>query len=46
MAYIAAATSRESQLWGWEAFFDKIAVFLCEVVANLETSRKIMLIMP
>ena len=27
---MAAATSRESQLWGWEAFFDKIAVFLCE----------------
>ena len=27
---MAAATSRESQLWGWEAFFDKIAVFLRE----------------
>ena len=27
---MAAATSRESQLLGWEAFFDKIAVFLYE----------------
>jgi len=44
---MAAAASRESQLWGWEAFFTKfMQFFFAKTPVNLEIAQKIMLIMP
>ena len=38
------SSSSESELWGWEAFFDEITSFFVRVAVNWEITLKIMLI--